>query len=275
MKYFLQKNRRLFLLLAVLVLSFILISLNISRPPEFYRLNAVDRALVWIVSPVQRGTTAILSAVKLLWFNYIYLVRLKEKNEVMEDRVSRLEKALSDMREKAAATDRLAGLLLFKENNPYEVRVARIIGFDSGYFKTFTLDKGVDDGLAVSMPVVAARGVVGRIVRVHPAFSQVLLLLDFNSAVDAVIQRTRDKGIVTGIGGDLCEMKYVDFQADVQPGDTVVTSGQGGIFPEGLIIGEVTEVTREGPGLFQGVKVRPAVAAGKLEEVLVILKEKP
>lgn len=275
MRFSIQNNRRFFLLLAVMVLSFTLISFNISRSTDLSRLNTVDRIIFWMVSPFQQSIAAIKGTSKLVWYNYVYLVKLKEKNDVMRDRMERLETELSYLREKVVATDRLASLLKFKESNPYDVIVARIIGVDSsGYFRTVTLDKGERDGVDINMTVATAKGIVGRVIKAHGAYSQVLLLVDYNSAIDAVVQRTRDKGIVIGQGGAVCEMKYVDSQSGVRTGDKIVSSGVTGIFPAGLVIGEVIQVEKRGGGLFKDVKVKPAVQVEKLEEVLIILKEK-
>ncbi len=275
MRYLSPRNRRTFILLVVLALSFAIISSHLSGSAAPAGNGFADRLIVRLISPFQRGISAILSTVKIVWYNYTYLVKLKEKNEMMADRISRLENEMARLREKAGATDRLAELLQFKANNPFDLKVARIIGFDSGgYNRAITLDKGSANGVGLNMAVVNARGVVGRVVKTFPTTCQVLMLVDYNSAIDAVIQRTRDKGIVVGRGGTTCELKYVDRQSDVQLGDVVVTSGLTGIFPAGLILGEVSAVQKEGTGLFQSITVRPAVQVDRIEEVLIVLKER-
>jgi rod shape-determining protein MreC len=276
MRNLFQRNRRTLLLLAVLALSFSIISSHLSTPAGTGSAGIGESLAVRLITPFQRGVSSLSGIMKIAWYNYIYLVKLKEKNDVMSEKLNRIEGEVARLREKAGATERLAALLGFKESHSLELRVARLIGFESGgYNRTVTLDKGSADGVGPNMPVVNAQGVVGRVVKAFGASCQVLLVVDYNSAIDAVIQRTRDKGIVVGLGGRSCEMKYVDRQSDVQAGDTVVTSGLNAGFPPGLIIGEVSRVQKEGAGLFQDIEVRPAVDMDQLEEVFIVLRERP
>ena len=102
-----------------------------------------------------------------------------------------------------------------------------------------------------------------------------LLIDDHNSALDGFDQRTRARGIVAGIVDDGLILKYADRSQDIQPGDTVVTSGLDGIFPRGLLVGTIQSVRREGPGLFLGVKITPAVDFRQLEQVLILTEPPP
>jgi rod shape-determining protein MreC len=123
--------------------------------------------------------------------------------------------------------------------------------------------------------VVNADGVVGRLVSVSPSYSKVLLIIDQNSAVDCIIQRSRDEGIVKGLSAKLCVLDYMLKTSDVVVGDKVVTSGLGRVYPKGLPVGEVLEVVNIPGELFKDIKVGPMVDFPKLEELLVILKEDP
>jgi rod shape-determining protein MreC len=118
--------------------------------------------------------------------------------------------------------------------------------------------------------VVTHRGVVGRITEVSSYTSKVLLITDMNSSVDALIQRTRARGVVEGRGSSLCELRYVAGSDDVSVGDLVVTSGLCGIFPKGLPIGTVKDVEKDSFGLFQQIELVPSVELNKLEEVSVL-----
>jgi rod shape-determining protein MreC len=275
MRYFFNRNRRLFTLLAILALAFVLVSVNLSREVPRPRTGPVETLVFWLVSPIQKSAAVFRSFGEIAWYRYIYLVNLREKNELLAERIVRLESQIVVLREKALSAGRLEELLAFRAATPLRVVAARVIGGDgTGWSRTLTLDRGAADGIALDMPVVVGRGVVGRVIKVHSSYSRVLLVVDTNSAVDAVVQRTRDKGIIAGTGGPVCEMKYVDRQSEVAVGDVVVTSGASGGFPEALVLGEVAGVDREGPGMFLTIKVRPAVDVNKVEEVLVILREK-
>jgi rod shape-determining protein MreC len=127
----------------------------------------------------------------------------------------------------------------------------------------------------MNMAVVNASGVVGRLVAVSQHYAKVLLIIDQNSAVDGMIQRSREKGIVKGLTEKICKLDYVVKTGDVVVGDTVITSGMGRVFPKGLPVGEVREVTSSPGELFKDIKIRPMVDFSKLEELLVILMEDP
>jgi rod shape-determining protein MreC len=122
--------------------------------------------------------------------------------------------------------------------------------------------------------VISTDGVVGKLITVSPNASRVLLINDHDSGLDALDQRSRARGIVAGAMDDGLIMKYVDRTGDVKPGDAVITSGMDGIFPGGLLVGQVVQVSQEGPGLFLNITIKPAVDFSKLEELLV-LTERP
>ena len=121
------------------------------------------------------------------------------------------------------------------------------------------------------MPVVIPEGITGLITEVSPSYSKVLLIIDQNSAVDALGQSTRARGIISGDPEGKCAFNYVLRKHDIQIGEIVVSSGLDGVFPKGLRIGAVSEVLKPSAGIFQKVVVTPFVDFEKLEEVLVIL----
>ncbi len=150
---------------------------------------------------------------------------------------------------------------------------ANVIGSDaSGISRTLILASGTDEGLRAGMAVIANQGVVGKIIAVSPHASRVLLINDHNSALDGFDQRTRARGIVAGLVDDGVILKYADRSQDIKVGDTIVTSGLDGIFPRGLLVGTIQSVRREGPGLFLGVKITPAVDFRQLEQVMILTR---
>ena len=116
---------------------------------------------------------------------------------------------------------------------------------------------------------------VGKLIAVAPNASRVLLINDHNSGLDAFDQRSRARGIVAGLLDGGLTMKYVDRTEDVKPGDSVVTSGMDGIFPRGLLVGQITRVSQEGPGLFLNIDIQPAADFRKLEQVLILTRKPP
>ncbi|MGH7860346.1 MAG: rod shape-determining protein MreC, partial [Candidatus Binatia bacterium] len=206
-----------------------------------------------------------------LWSRYLGLVGVAEDNEILRERLRLLEAERHRAAEVELQNQRLQLLLNFRTQLAAEAIAARVIGLDaSSLFRSFTLDRGERDGIRPGMAVVCADGVVGRIAQVSPNASRVLLLTNHNSGVDAIVQRTRARGIVEGVLEGGATMKYLRQTEDVKDGDVVVTSGVDGIYPKGVMIGRIIRVERKDYGLFQVATILPAVDFSRLEEVLVI-----
>ncbi len=264
------KRYRLFLLaLVLLFVSFLMISSSTGRPSSIPLLPSI---FMEIVSPFQRAYFATVRAVRDLAQNYIFLVHVREENEELRRQVVELERKNAELVEMAIANERLRRFLNFKENIPKPTLPAELIGQDaSSWFRTITINKGNIDGVQKGMVVVSAAGLVGHIINTSRDVSKVLLITDYNSSVDAICQESRARGIVQGKGGDLCDVNYVSRREDVTLGNRVITSGLGGRFPKGLLIGTVTKVEKKSYGVFQQVELTPAVDFRKLEEVFVVL----
>jgi rod shape-determining protein MreC len=192
-----------------------------------------------------------------------------------------LRQSLALLTEKTVRSDelslenaRLRYLLLLKEQSPAPLISAEIIGRDAvGWFKTLLINKGRNDSIRKNQAVITHQGVVGRCIEVADGTSKVLLITDINSSVDALVQRTRSRGILQGNGSALCELTFISSADDVQKGDLVVTTGLCGVFPKGLSVGTVTKVEKTPLGLFHYVEVQPSINLNKLEEVSVLLPE--
>jgi len=203
-------------------------------------------------------------------------VDLREENLRLKKDADDLRMQNHFYRELVSTHARLRELLQFKESIRSPMAAAQAIGRDpTGWFESILIDKGTNAGLRLNMPVMDARGVVGRLVAVSPNYAKVLLIIDQNSAVDCLIQRTREKGILKGLPSQLCRLHYVSRAADVAVGDKIVTSGLDRIFPKGLPVGEVVEIADTPWEFFKDVRVKPSADFSKLEEVLVLLKEDP
>jgi rod shape-determining protein MreC len=259
-----------------IILIFIALTLISSNAGKRRSWSPVEQVLVELTAPIQKYTKKTADTVEGLWLRYFALINLREENDRLKKEVDSLRMENARYREIAAASRRLQDLLEFKETLSRPVREAQVIGRDpSGWFESVIIDKGKNSGLKVNRPVVDARGVVGRLVSVSANYAKVLLLIDQNSAVDCLIQRSREKGIVKGLSSGLCKLDYVVRAGDVVAGDLVVTSGMDRVFPKGLPVGQVVEVEDTPWDFFKDIKVKPMVDFAKLEEVLVIMKEDP
>lgn len=236
--------------------------------------NSVERSLIEVVAPVQRLLKESVQAVEEVWLSYFYLVGLRAENRELKEKVNALRLEKSRYQELLAAQDRLKGLLEYRRTLNRPTRAARVVGRDpTRWFRSIIIDRGKEAGVREDMPVINTSGVVGRVVSSSSGFAKVLLIIDQNSAVDSLIQRSRERGVLKGVAIDRCDLEYMVKSSDVAVGDKVVTSGLGRVFPKGLAVGSVSSVDEVPGELFKDVEVRPAVDFSKLEEVLVILKE--
>lgn len=236
------------------------------------RLAAVTGLEVtgWILAPGRW----LQSNVDELWSRYVYLVGVRQENEDLVLRVRELEQQLSQVSEKAKAADRLNSLLRFSPEASWEKRGARVIGQKLGpgaILETMLIDAGSAHGVRSNDAVISTRGVVGRVVKPGLHFSSVLLLTDPSSRIPVLTSEGRIPAIVQGQGaGSFLEVRFIPRNDPVSPGEILLSSGQGGIFPKGIPVARVVEVTPADVSLFQKVYAEPLLALRYYEELLVL-----
>jgi len=251
---------------------FLLIALGIISS----KVSIFKQTFLEISSPFQCAITFSIGKLKSIWNNYIYLVNIREKHTNLLERIKDLESKENDLIETRLENERLRGLLNSKKRTPVPMVLARVIAEDvSSWFKTILIDKGSKEGIKRRMAVVIPEGIVGQIIETSKTTSRVLLIIDNNSAIDTRVQRTRAKGILQGRGENICYLKYFSLSADIEIGDKIVSSGLGGVFPQGLLVGEIFLIEKKKAGLFQYVEVIPSVNFAKLEEMFVVLTPQP
>lgn len=227
---------------------------------------------IFIIAPFQDTVSNSIRFMRSIWDNYFNLISAAKENKILKKELSYAREKNNFYYETELSNIRLRHLLKFKKNLTEQVIAAEVIGKDpSAWFKTVIIDKGLTDGILKGLPVVVPEGIAGQVIDVAQHYSKVLLIIDANSAVDTLVQRTRARGIVNGSQVGLCFLKYVLRKDDIIIQDTVVTSGLDGVFPKGLKVGYVSKVIKRNSGIFQEVEVIPFVDFEKLEEVLVIL----
>jgi len=267
--FFLFRRYTILTFIVFLLLSaLILMSLRVKQRKG---IDFFDALLMELTSPFQKGSTAVFKTIHGVFQNYIILIHLQRENVMFKQKIAELQKENSQLKEMAIANERLEKLLQFREKISSSAIAAEVIGQDpSSWFKSLTINKGEKNGVKKGMAVISPEGVVGQILKTAPYHSTVLLITDYNSALDSIIQRTRAKAIVEGIGENRCQLKYLLRSEDVMIGDVVVTSGLGGNFPKGLMVGEIRKVDKKEHGIFQNAEIVPSVDLTRVEEVLVI-----
>jgi len=243
------------------------------RAKQRKEVEFFDALLMEICSPVQKAATLVIKTVQGTFQQYVFLVNLEKENRMLKQKIAGLQEENRQMREMKLANERLRHLLQFREKNSPSMIGAEVIGRDpSSWFRAVTIDKGERDGVEKGMAVISQTGVIGQILKTAPHYATVLLLTDYNSAIDSIVQRTRAKAIVEGKGENRCQLKYLRRAEEVAVGDVVVTSGLSGNFPKGLMLGEIKKVDKKGHGVFQYAELVPSVDLTQLEEVFVIME---
>jgi rod shape-determining protein MreC len=264
-------RRRTGVLLFVVMMGHVfLISVQVQSKSGVPMLQAVTFGAF---AQVQGGTSSVLHGGRNFWGNYVALRGARAENELLHKQVTDLEIRLQEQRTLALRATRLQELLDLKASTPLPTIAADVIaGNPNPGMRTITIGRGTADGVEANMAVIAAAGIVGRVIgtpATHAA--RVQLLIDRYAAAGAVIERTRAGGMVAGVEQDPpLTMDLVSNQADVKPGDLVVASGVDGIYPKGFRIGSV-ESSERGPQLYRLITVRPVVNFTSIDEVLVVL----
>ena len=266
-------SKRLVRILCVILfalISIVLLSISAKHP---HRYTIVDRVVMASMVPFQEGVTRTMHFCVRMWHQYFYLVAVREECDRLKGMLAKTQMENSRYLESEIACQRLRKLLEMKSEIPHRMLPAKVVGLDpSGWFKTVVINRGTRDGVSRGMAVITSGGIVGRIIGASRRYAKVLLIIDRGSAIDALVQRTRSRGIIEGETTEICRFKYIVRKADIKIEDIVISSGLDGLFPKGLRVGAISEISRPSSGLFQEVKVRPFVDFTRLEEVLVILE---
>ncbi len=259
----------LIFLACIVLASLLLITVSIRYGKENLFFESV---IVRIFSPAQSLLTQARTSISDLLDRYFFLTEVSRENDRLLKEVDRLTRRNSDLLEIIEQQGRIKKLQKANKNGKLKSLMGLVIGRDSTQWsKMIFIDKGTDDGIRGNVAVVTDAGIVGHIVHSTATTSKVLLITDSRSAVDSLFQNTRVPGVSTGTGNGLCEIKFVPIDAELEVGDRVVSSGLGGVFPKGWMIGTVVNTVKRKQELFQDVVVAPSVDFSRLEDVLVLL----
>ncbi len=240
---------------------------------ERERLSALEQLFQDVTAPAMRVVSAVAQQLEgqLEWWQQVRT--LSDENALLRLKAGQadsLRHALVELQDEKA---RLRALLGFAETVEYDYVPAEVVGRNpDNWFSNIIINRGLIHGVSKDDAVVTSQGLVGRVSGVSRHSATVMLALDPDSAIGAVVQRSRDAGVVMGSPGDWRRLHLRMFfrDADITQGDIIVTSGLSHVYPKGLIVGIVDSVGSESGGLVTVAKVRPAVDFDRLEEVLVL-----
>ncbi len=229
---------------------------------------------------VQAPVTTVTSGVTNFFQSFVTLRSAQDENDELKQRIQELEVEVKQKEDLASENERLKRMLDLKEQSSYKVLTASVIGRDaSAWFDSSIINRGSLDGVELNMPVVADGGIVGRVTAVSPLTAQIDLITRNKSGLGGVVGEvgaSNALGVVSGTSKkDLLEMRYVPGSVEIKVGDTVYTSGQDGIFPAGLKIGEIVEVVSGSTTTPHQILIKPGARLDSMQEVAVLLYEAP
>ncbi len=273
METFISRYRNVSILVAILFAQVLGLAVQVKRNTD----NKPTRLLrIWTVNavaPFEKSIVWFQNGTGYLWHDYLYLRGVRQENRDLKAQIEKLRLQEVRLKEDAEQARRLQVLLGFKEQYISQTMAAQVIGScGSSQAQCVYIDKGLKDGMATDMAVITADGVVGKVLRVLGPTSQVLLINDQTSGVGAILDKSRLQGILRGTPTGEVVLEKVMSDEQVQPGETVLTSGGDLVFPKGMPVGVVTDVSK-GSESFLNIRVKPAANLAKLEEVLVITKK--
>lgn len=245
--------------------------------------RARNEAMPWwrelvleVVAPVQQLVSVPATAVREVWTRYIDLIDVGEENRRLAQKIADLEEVNLQYREALVASGHLQRIAAMRGDFEVPMLPAQVVGLDiSLWFRSVVVDRGRSHGVSAGNPIITNSGVAGLVTAASSHAAKAMLLVDRQSAVDGVVQRSRTRGVVRGNGSGTLEFEFVARDADVQSGDIVLTSGLDAIYPKGLRIGEVQEVRDRGGDLIQTALLTPAVDFERLEQVFVMFHQGP
>ncbi|MCX8006788.1 MAG: rod shape-determining protein MreC [Coriobacteriia bacterium] len=267
-----ERNPRNPMLLGALLVASIVLVTVYYREGDGGLLHRMRAGTLEVAAPVAQTGSVLARPFEAVgdWFAGLAVSRreverLKAQNEELKSRLADLEEARQE-------NDRLRQLVAFVEERRLAQLGARVIGRPTSSWEgSIIIDRGTADGVQSGMPVLAPQGLVGQIETVAKHSSRVRLITDEQSGVAAMIQRTRALGVVRGSIDRTLTMEYVDKSKVPIIGDVVITSGLGGVYPKGIVVGDVIQVDARRADLFPRIVLRSRVPIDELEEVVILL----
>lgn len=268
MNFFAFDIRKLLIVIAVVALP--LLSINMKRNPG--EAPWYQRPFTWIVAASQGASSSFTSGVRGTTSMYLNLVGIRRDNLRLGRENEELRAQLGGLTELKLENERLNKLLEFKQTTRMQLLAAKVIARDlSPDHESIRINRGYRQGLRKLMGVITVQGVVGYVLSTEMDSAQVVVITDRSSAIDALVQRTRARGLMSGKDSSTIRLRYLERADDVAVGDAIVTSGLKGLFPKGFPIGTVTSVRKTDFGISQEAFVEPVVRPSNLEEVFVVL----
>lgn len=259
------------LLAVFVVVSLVVTTVHLREGPlgPLHRARTITLAATRPLLAVGDGVTAPFRAVR---GSFVAMGASRAEIQTLRRQNGELRARLAALEEARQENDRLRALVNFAEAKKYASLGARVIGRPTDPWRgVITIDRGTADGIGPGMPVLAGQGLVGQVVDASAHVARVRLITDQESGVAVLVQASRAVGVVRGSIDRRLSLDFVDSSTLPRAGDVVVTSGMGGIFPKGIVVGDVIDVETQRGDLFPTIDVRSRVPIDLIEEVLVLM----
>lgn len=263
-----DSGARLFVFLVVFSLVMFTMSARESGSGFFTTLRG---GFMTVTTPLRVVGSALTTPFQALGNVFSNLTATQETLSDLREENERLLAKNAELQEEAQAAKRLQDLLGLQSSYSLQSTAARIISTSTdSWSRTVVIDRGSSSGLAIGMPVTNSSGAIGQIIECGPTSATVRLIADENSSVSALVQSSRAQGVLKGSAGGTLHLTLIATDQSVSVGDSVVTSGLGGVYPKGLPLGRVLSVNKNDGDLYYTIVVEPPSSAESFEEVLVI-----
>lgn len=260
-----MSKKKLLLFFFFVVIAVLLMTYQAGREP-FRPLSALSYAINAANDAIDSILSNITTAARKMQLT-------DEENKKLQEEINKLIMEQQENKEMLLENSRLREILNLKQSEKKFVAAARVIARGSQrWSNTLLINKGARDGITKDMAVITPKGLAGKILSADKSYSTVLLLNDVNFSAAARLEGSRTEGITSGSGGNICLLKYITYDYEVEEDEIVITSGLDSMFPENIPIGTVTKIVKDSAGIFQYIEVTPFQDIHQIEEVVVVNK---
>lgn len=257
--------RILLLITLLLVVGLLLLAAMVGG-----KFGPLHQITLDFIGPMQSVVTRTATGIANLKNDYLDLLEVREENKKLQAQIDKYLTELGEYREGYSTYLHLQELLEMQAKLTFKPIAARVVGKEPSYwYQTIVVDRGRKDDILEGMIALAPGGVVGQVMHTAENYSKILLANAPSSAIDAMVQKNRTRGILKGAGEKGYILQYVLKSADIEVGDHIVTAGIGGIFPPGIPLGRISGIEKKQRGMFQEIEVEPHIDFQKLEYVLL------
>lgn len=273
MKNFLKKNVIIIVVAAVVIALVTAVSVSVSSN----NTDGTSKVANFIMRPVKSAAASMVSSLEHIYGYMFEYDSIVEENEELKRQIATLQEEYREYTEVSEENERLRALLdLGEKNSDYQFEAASIISWTaSNWASSFTINKGSNAGLSLNDCIITETGyLVGQITQLDTTTATVTTIVDTSIHIGALIYNTSEAAVVQGdyalMKDGMAKLTYIPDGTEIVSGDSIVTSGMGGIFPRGLVIGYVKDVVLSSSGLADYASIEPAAELDNLAHVYII-----